>query len=162
MTEFKIIKAAAGDATRIYLLHLWSVRELCKDSYSEEQISGWLKHRSPEGYLPGIEAGEMFLAMSGQEIAGFGHAAPGEILAIFVAPEFAGRGAGTLLLRHGIDIACSGYQGPICLESTLNAREFYKKNGFVEMERISVRRGEALLPVIRMELGYSNTIDYFM
>jgi GNAT superfamily N-acetyltransferase len=152
MPEFRIVKATAGDAARIHQLHLRSVRDLCKNHYSEEQINGWLKRRTPEGYLPGIEAGEMFLAACGQEIAGFGHAVPGEILAVFVAPEFIRQGAGTLLLRHGIEMARHSHHGPIRLESTLNARGFYQKAGFVEIERTYVRRGESILPVIRMEL----------
>jgi GNAT superfamily N-acetyltransferase len=152
MPEFRIVKAVAGDAARIHQLHLRSVRALCKDHYSITQIDNWLKHRTPEGYLPGIEAGEMFLALCGQEIAGFGHAELGEILAVFVAPEFIRQGVGTLLLRHGLEIARSGHQSPIRLDSTLNAHDFYQKAGFMEIERTSVRRGEALLPVIRMEL----------
>jgi GNAT superfamily N-acetyltransferase len=152
MPEFRIVKAAAADAAQIHQLHFRSVKALCQDHYSLEQIDGWLKHRTPEGYLPGIEAGEMFLAVCSTKIAGFGHAEPGEILAIFVAPEFIRQGAGTLLLKHGIEIARSGHKGPIRLEATLNARGFYEKAGFMEIERISVQRGEALLSVIRMEL----------
>jgi putative acetyltransferase len=152
MPEFRIVKAAAGDAARIHQLHIRSIRVLCTDHYSGKQINGWIKHRTPEGYLPAIEAGEMFLAMCGTEIAGFGHAVPGEVLAIFIAPEFVRQGAGTLLLKHGLEIARSDHYGPVRLESTLNAKRFYEKAGFVEIERISVRRGEAFLPVIRMEL----------
>jgi GNAT superfamily N-acetyltransferase len=152
MPEFRIIKATSDDANQIHELHTRSVRELCKDHYSTEQIDGWLKQRTPGGYLPGIEAGEMFMALNGRQIVGFGHAVPGEILAVFVAPEFIRQGAGALLLEHGIEIALSGQKGPIRLEATLNAKEFYEKAGFAEIERISVQRGEALLPVIRMEL----------
>jgi len=84
MTKLYTIRpATTGDAGRVYALHTHSVRALCKDHYSPEQISGWLKNRSPQVYLPciaGIDGGEMFIAEAGPQIIGFGHAVPvGEI-----------------------------------------------------------------------------------
>ncbi|MBN1188966.1 MAG: GNAT family N-acetyltransferase [Dehalococcoidales bacterium] len=152
MAEFKIRKAHAGDVALIHELHCRSVRELCRSHYSPDRIEGWLEPRRPEGYLPGIEAGEMFIVMAGGQMAGFGHARQGEIRAVYVAPEFIGLGTGTLILKHGIEIARTGYSGPVRLESTLNARGFYLKAGFVEIERVSKRHGNVLLQVVIMEL----------
>ena len=148
--ELGIRQATADDAGRIHEIHTQSVRTLCKGHYSSEQIAGWLKNRSPQGYLPGIGRGEMFVATDGISVLGFGHAIPGEIHAIFVAPEYAKQGVGILLLEQALTAARAGSQGDVYLEATLNAQGFYKKAGFVELERSTVRRNEVLLPAIRM------------
>ncbi len=149
---FKIRQATAADAERIHELHTRSVKELCKDHYAPELIAGWLKNRIPNGYLPGIARGEMFVAVEGERIVGFGHAVPGEILAVYVGLERARHGVGRGLLAHGITMARSGYQGAIRLDATLNAQSFYEKAGFVEVERKTVRRNDVFIPVIAMEL----------
>ncbi len=145
-----IRQATTTDTERIHEIHTQSVKTLCKGHYSSEQITGWLKNRSPQGYLPGIERGEMFVAADGISVLGFGHAIPGEILAIFVAPEYAKQGVGILLLAQALTAARAGSQRDVYLESTLNAQDFYKRAGFVEVERSTVRRNDVLLPVIRM------------
>ena len=147
-----IRQATSGDADQIHKLHTSSVKALCKDHYSPEQIAGWLQNRTPQGYLPGIERGEVFVAVDEGRIVGFGHAVPGEVVAVYVAPECTRHGVGRAILTEGLTRARSEPQGAIRLEATLNAQEFYKKAGFVEVEPKTVRRNDVLLPVIVMEL----------
>ena len=94
----------------------------------------------------------MFVVVEGERILGFGHAVPGEVVAVYVAPEWAKQGVGRAILTEGIVRARSGHQGAVRLDATLNAREFYKKAGFVEVEQKTVGRNDVLLPVIVMEL----------
>ncbi len=145
-----IRQATTADAERIHEIHTQSVKTLCKEHYSSEQLAGWLKNRSPQGYLPGIGKGEVFVATDGLSIFGFGQAIPGEIHAIYVVPEYAKQGVGILLLEQALTAARAGSQRDVYLESTLNAQDFYKRAGFVEVERSTVRRNDVLLPVIRM------------
>ena len=145
-----IRQATTADTERIHEIHTQSVKTLCKGHYSSEQIAGWLKNRSPQGYLPGIGRGEVFVATDGLSILGFGQAIPGEIHAIYVAPAYAKQGVGILLLAQALTAARAGSQRDVYLESTLNAQGFYKRAGFVEVERSTVRRNDVLLPVIRM------------
>ena len=142
--------ATAADAGRIHAIHTQSVKALCKGHYSSEQIAGWLKNRSPQGYLPGIGRGEMFVATDGFSILGFGQAIPGEIHAIYVAPEYVKQGVGIVLLEQALTAARAGSQRDVYLESTLNAQGFYTRAGFVEVERATVCRNDVLLPVIKM------------
>lgn len=55
---FTIRPALSEDANRIHELHTSAARALCQDHYSPEQITEWLKNRTPRGYVPGIERGE--------------------------------------------------------------------------------------------------------
>jgi len=147
----KIRSAIATDADAIHELHTKSVQELCAEHYTPEQIAGWLKQRTSAGYLPGIERNEIFVAEAHFEIVGFGHAIPGEVLAVFVAPDRAHQGIGTALLAHAMDIARKNAQWVVRLEATLNAQKFYERAGFVVIDGKTVRRGGVYLPVLAME-----------
>ncbi len=124
----------------------------CAGYYTPAQIERLAYSRTPEEYLPTIESGGIYVVVMGTEVVGFGQAAPGEVVAIFVAPEVALQGIGTLLLQHSVNIARRGHRGEIQLESTLNAQGFYERFGFTEIERKIVHRGDVLFPVVRMRL----------
>ena len=147
----KIRQATNADAAKLHELHTNSVKELCKAHYTAAQIDGWLAHRSPAGYKPGIQRGEMFIAERDEQVVGFGHALRGEVLAIFVAPEWAGQGVGSTLLTHAVKVA-GGDSKAVRVEATLNAQSFYARSGFVALEQKFVQRNHVQLPVVVMEL----------
>ena len=148
---FRIRRAQPTDAGRIHELHTTSVRTLCRGHYAADVIDGWLLNRRPEGYLPPIERGDLFVVHDDTEIVGFGEAAPGVVIAVYVDPSAVRRGVGSLIMGRALEIARRGHEGGIRLESTLNARPFYERFGFREIERSTVRRGPVAIPVIVME-----------
>jgi putative acetyltransferase len=127
--EVAIRKGRPDDAARIHELHLASVRSLCSTHYPATIIDPWPERRKPSGCLEPIARGVIFLAQLYDRVVGFGETAPGSIEAIFVDPEFARRGVGRALLQHALAQAQAGYEGPITLEATLNAREFCERFG---------------------------------
>ncbi len=147
--------ATESDAQAIHELHLRSARQLWPSRYDTAQIEGWIEGRAPEGYLDGIEAGEMFVAEENSRLAGFGHARPGTVAAIFVDPTAVGRGVGAALLEHAIAMARRRHSGSIRLAATLNAEGFYARFGFVPVERKSLEKNAILFPVVVMELPES-------
>ena len=148
----KIRAAKPEDAQAIHELHCRSLRELWPSHYSERQIEGWIAGRTPEGCLPGISKGEMFVAVEASRVVGFGHAVPGVIKAIYVAPEAVGRGVGAALLERAIDVASVDGEQVVRLQSTLNAEGFYRRFGFEVVRERSVEKGEISLPVVVMQL----------
>jgi GNAT superfamily N-acetyltransferase len=74
-----------------------------------------------------------------------------KVRAIFVHPEFARRGLGTLILAHVEAAAREAGFGRFEMGSTLTGVPLYRLKGYVEVERIAVPlwNGEAL-PVVRM------------
>ena len=128
-----------------------SVRTLCKNCYSKEVIDGWLLNRVPSGYHKPIDSHALFVAEHGSQIVGFGEAVPGRIVAVFVDPNYTQQGIGTMILLHAIDIARNTHEGPIRLESTLNACNFYKQAGFREIMHTTVQRNHVDVPVVIME-----------
>jgi ribosomal protein S18 acetylase RimI-like enzyme len=73
----------------------------------------------------------------------------GEILRIYLSPEYMGRGTGSVLLEHGVDVLQKRGFDPIMLwvfEANGRARKFYVDNGF---EEDSVFRAEDGMRMIR-------------
>jgi ribosomal protein S18 acetylase RimI-like enzyme len=143
--------ARPDDADRIQELHTASVRTLCRGHYAPHIIDGWLAGRSASGYLSAIEQGVLFVAERNDRVVGFGHYAPGAVIAIFVDPAASRRGVGRALLDHAMAHARVGWSGPVRLEATLNAREFYEAAGFREVGQSTTRRNDVEIPTIVME-----------
>ncbi len=152
-TRMIIREAVRTDAEAIHALHTSSVTTLCRTHYSAEQIQRWLQGRSPQGYFEGIDAGTMFVGEIDGVIVGFGHAISGEVLAVFVDPKHGGKGIGSHLLAHAVEMARCDFSGPIKLVSTLNAEAFYSRHGFKSSKRYSVVRNKTEIPVVMMRLG---------
>ena len=142
--------ATPSDAQRIHELHRDSVRALCASFYEPAIIDGWLRGRTPAGYLLGISNGATFVAETHSKIIGFSEGILGEVLAVFVDPQYAGRGVGTALLSRALDLAV-GAGGAVRLESTLNATGFYERFGFRQISHSIVRRNDVDVPVVIME-----------
>jgi 8-oxo-dGTP pyrophosphatase MutT (NUDIX family)/GNAT superfamily N-acetyltransferase len=166
--DITIRRATRDDAEGMHTLHTASVVELCAAAYGEELLHDWISGRTPEGYHQGIDRGEMFVAERGvagsagvaerdvaergTELLGFGHAIPGEVVAIFVDPRHAGRGVGARLLGHALIVARKHHDGAIILHATLNAVGFYERCGFVEVRRHEVVGRRVTVPVVEMHL----------
>jgi GNAT superfamily N-acetyltransferase len=153
--------ARASDARVIHELHARAVDAFCRGHYSDDQVRVLLMGRTPEGYLPAIERDEMFVIESGGRMVGFGHATQGEVQALFVDSDRAGRGVGGALLRHAIGLAARGHDGPIRLKSTLNAVGFYRSHGFVEVEPAELTKHGAKLPFVLMEQTRPVALDAY-
>jgi len=150
-TSVAIRHARPGDASRLHEVHTAAVRTLCADYYPAEILDGWLLNRSADGYLPPIERGAIFVAERDSTVLGFGEAAPGVVVAVYVHPSVAHQGIGSALLRYALERARQSHSGPITVESTLNASAFYARRGFREVKRSTVKRNRVEVPIVVME-----------
>jgi len=91
------------------------------------------------------------VAERGGRVVGFGEAGPGTVIAVYVDPADVLQGVGTTILRHAVALARREHEGPVRLEATLNARDFYEGAGFREIKRSTVRRNHVDIPVVVME-----------
>jgi len=74
-----------------------------------------------------------------------------KVRAIFVHPEFARRGLGTLILAHVEAEACAAGFRRFEMGSTLTGVPLYRLKGYVEVDRIAVPLGNGeALPVVKM------------
>ena len=150
--DLAIRPAQPDDAPRIHELHTASVRALCSSHYAADVIEGWLLNRAPESYLAEIERGDLFIAERDGRVVGFGEATAGKVVAVYVDPAAVLQGVGRAILGHAVALARLGHAGPVRLEATLNARDFYARAGFREVQRSTVHRNLVDIPVIVMEM----------
>jgi GNAT superfamily N-acetyltransferase len=151
--------ATPTDAPRLDDLHAASVRALCAGHYSPEIIDGWLLDRTPDGYLPPIGRGAIFVAELSGEIVGFGETAPGTVVAIYVDPARTRRGVGRCLLLRALDRARDDGSASVVVESTLNASPFYQQHGFREVRRETVTRNQVQVPIVVMVHGAETVLS---
>jgi GNAT superfamily N-acetyltransferase len=149
-TQATVRSATAGDAKASCDLHIATVRALCAPFYDPAVIDGWLRGRTPEGYLRGIKAGLIFVAECRGAVVGWGDAHPGEVDALFVDPRHSRRGIGSLLLAQALEKATTA-EGLIKVDSTLNAVPFYERFGFKLVRHAVQRRNDVDVPVATME-----------
>ena len=114
-----------------------SIRELCvaDHGHDEQVLSAWLANKTPENVRAWITSASSFsvVAVDGSEVRGFGLVQrDGEIQMCYLVPEVQYRGAGKLMLRALEEQAARwGLQG-VFLTSSVTARRFYERNGYVQ------------------------------
>lgn len=181
--RFRIQPAMSSDVPRLHRLIEASVRGLQRDDYTPAQIQGALGHalgldaqliKDGTYFVASpVDRTDVIVACGGwsfrKTMYGSDHAPgrmgallnpltePAKIRAIFVHPEWARQGLGSLMLSHCEKAASVG--GFQCFEmgSTLTGVPLYSQNGYQMAERIDVPlpNGE-VLPLIHMVKGSFN------
>lgn len=150
--------AGVADIAGIYAAHQSSVRQLCGNEYTPQQIAMWLDGRTPVMYLDAIEKQLLWVAVNQTgdivgDIVGFIEVEGNEISKMFVAGAAAFQGVGRQLMRTALaHIAASGVAASY-LESTRTAVKFYEKHGFHVIGEGVFSRGNSTvqLEIVKME-----------
>ena len=125
--------ATHEDRTALPALHTAAVLEFGSSDYDTEDVGKWAKvdDRSLEDYE--TDSGDHFtVAIRSDTVAEFGHLVPnsGEIHAVYVHPDHAGRGVGSALLAELEGYARGCGLTELTLQSSLNAVGFYEGAGY--------------------------------
>jgi GNAT superfamily N-acetyltransferase len=144
--------AQEGDRQTLWHIHSRSVRELCRSAYSAREIATWVALLRPERYLrPGYV---VLLAERARHAVGFTQFDPGtgELAALYVLPEEAGRRVGSQLLETVEGLAREAQVRRIYLDASLNAEGFYLAHGYTTVHpTVRILTPEVQLACIRME-----------
>ena len=124
-------------------MHKASIRNLCRSHYTPDQIEAWAGPKRPEQYEPLIRDLIVFVVEEGTEVVAFGalDGTAADIRALYVAPEFAGRGIGSMILGALESEARRLAISRLSVSATLNSVGFYTARGYA-----SVGAGENVLP----------------
>lgn len=146
-------KATISEAQLLFALHVKAVTVLCAVSYPQRILRTWFSDRDVDFYVTPVLQGKVHVLESDGIIIGFIELNPSEITNVFVDPKFARRGFGSLLVNEGLHILRAAGSKKVEIEATLNAVEFYRKHGFVEINRgvWITPRGKVKIPVVFME-----------
>ena len=130
----KIRNASDTDKKNISKLHILSIMRLCSKHYTHEQLSAWTSVLTPSVYGQALKE-KIFLVShdSNQDLMGLGilDIQNAEISAIYIHPDAVGNGIGTELLCKLEEIARNNNIVKISVHSTLNAKGFYQRHGYL-------------------------------
>jgi GNAT superfamily N-acetyltransferase len=139
----KIRRAAVTDTERVCRMHKASIRYLCQSHYAFDQIEAWAGPKRPEQYERLIRDLIVFVVEEGADVVAFGalDGAAADIKALYVAPEFVGRGIGSRVLE-ALESEARHLRIPrLSVSATLNSVGFYSARGYM-----SVGAAENVLP----------------
>lgn len=154
LQEISVRQAQLKDVEQICLVHIASVRVLCANDYTPNQIEAWVGKLTPKRHLEAMEeTGEiMFVASKSQAIIGFSSLFENELCAVYVHPDYARQGVGTMLLNAVETEAISQNIEKLEFSASINAKPFYQRRGYEVVERsFHTLRSGVRIPCFLME-----------
>jgi putative acetyltransferase len=130
--DITIRKATLQDCEALCDIHVSSIRGLGRSHYSEAEVEAWARGRTPARYEQHIAERQVILAQDRSTPVGFGtlDLATGKLVQLYVRPEYARQGIGSLILDELLRLARAAGLGELHCLSSLNARDFYLAAGF--------------------------------
>jgi putative acetyltransferase len=142
MRRIELKSADTSGIGDIINIHNSAVHEIAGSWYPEEIIENWAMPKTPEKIKQlreAIQDGEeiFIVGRTNNRTVGFGVIVPkrNELRAVYVHPSFGRQGIGTQILVRLEQIAIEQGARSLELDASLNAEEFYAKNGFAAIER---------------------------
>ncbi|MGU9857617.1 GNAT family N-acetyltransferase [Pseudomonas sp. LF245] len=132
----QIKPATPEDAQAAFDIRLLAIRSQCIGAYTREQMMAWTRGTAADGYSA-LMAKPFYLGWVQGEpvVTGMLDLDNNEVGALFVLPEFTGRGYAKAMLDHLENLARQRAIETVVLDATLNAASFYRACGYVGDEQ---------------------------
>ncbi len=134
-----MIRAAIKeDYTEMDIVFRASAQQLCVEAYGSDIVNAWVGQPYPERFVLGKESGdEQYVLLLEGKVVCFGAINIEKQLleSLFVTPSNVGSGLGSELLEFLIERATKAGVSILRLDSSLNAVNFYARNGFTEQRK---------------------------
>jgi GNAT superfamily N-acetyltransferase len=127
--EVEIRRATAWDAEAAYEIVLRALRETNARDYPASVIDR-LVLSLPEGVASKLEEWHAYVAVIDGRIVGTGNLNGKTVRAVFVHPDYQGRGIGTKLMDAVENAANVQSVDTLTVQSSITAQPFYAKRGF--------------------------------
>lgn len=145
------------DVDALLDLHVASIRGLGAATYSPHQVDAWAT--KPEGTRPyeasiRDERRHLVVAERDAELVGWGRldCSDGQVSAVYVHPDHARDGVGSVIMAHLEDVARERGILRLHLWASLNAIPFYESLGFTRLEkRLHETTGGVVMSCVEME-----------
>lgn len=145
-----------SDAEGIVNIHTESVERIASKDYSEKEIDAWASKDTEDVKLKETEI--RFVAEKDEELIGFSeyNMKEGEITGMYIKPEFTRQGVGKELLKQVEEHAKAEEINRLSCYSTITAKEFYERQGYVVLEKTSMRLVTRILRHLLWRSKYKN------
>jgi len=128
-TEVVTRRATAGDAEAVYEIVLRALRETNARDYPASVIDR-LVLTLPKGVASKLEEWHAYVAVVDGRIVGTASLNDRTVRAVFVHPDYQGRGIGTELMNSVENAASVQSESTLSVQSSITAQPFYAKRGF--------------------------------
>jgi putative acetyltransferase len=154
-------KPRESDIEQIVEIHRSAITEIGNTFYTDRQIDAWAAEARPDSYPINDSASLFILVESKDTILGISqlNLDKPELAKLFIKPEVAGNGIGEKLLKQMETYAIERGINELFLDSSLNATDFYYKNGYnydtMLNKHLSTDDGEEVVyPTLRMRKSF--------
>ncbi|HEV2293195.1 MAG TPA: GNAT family N-acetyltransferase [Tepidisphaeraceae bacterium] len=151
-----------ADADDLVRVHFAAVHGTASTAYPSAVLHSWAvapdDARRRAATRQAIERGDELFVVATLDgvVCGFGSIVPasGELRAVYVDPDFGGRGVGLALLRRLEEMASDHGMSELHMHASINAERFYVKHGYRVVRR-GVHRlaGGIEMPCVTMSKG---------
>jgi len=132
----EIKRATPEDANAAFDIRREAIRSQCIGAYTAEQMALWTRGSADDGYSTLMEKPFYLGWVNDEPVAtGMLDLDNNEVGALFVLPQFTGRGYGKAMLDHLEALARELELAEVVLDATLNAASFYRACGYVGDEQ---------------------------
>jgi len=150
-----IREAKQSDYNAMDFVFRASAKKLCAASYGSEVIEAWAGESWPERFIKGANDGnQQYVLLVDEVVVCFGsiNIERKLLVSLFVSPEFVGQGLGQIMINFLFDLAKSKGVEVLHLDSSLNAVNFYARNGFKEKARSKYKtQNGVIMESVQME-----------
>ena len=152
MAELEFRRADPDDLDVVHRLQVDAIRHGAAAHYDDDALEAWIGAFNREAFAENVERREVWIAEEAGRTLGYASLDPAtfEVDSIYVAPEAAGRGVGSALMEHILDVAREHRLENVWLDASLNAVPFYERMGFVATGDGSRTRGGVTIRCTRM------------
>jgi putative acetyltransferase len=161
MSDVSLRPYVPGDARRCSDIFRASIEELAAEDYDADQREAWASAADNEDAFAERLAGALTLiALIDGAAAGFASLKGGDVIdMLYVDPEFAGQGAGAVLVDALTKLAAARGAKRLTAEVSERAKPLFERLGFTAEKRNLVRVGDEWLANTTMtkSLGADST-----
>ncbi|MBD2198129.1 GNAT family N-acetyltransferase [Calothrix parietina] len=152
--EIILRPAQPTDARDLSIIHIAAIKALPATFYSPEELLAWRNNRDrPDNgnIFKLIKADNFWVAVIDNVITGFASYIDDELIALYVHPQYQGRGIGRNLVEHFCDRAREQGIDRVMTTASLYAEGFYSRLGFTAIARAPHYLSKGIIvPVTKM------------
>jgi putative acetyltransferase len=128
--ELTYRRALGDDVERLFKLRRRSILALAPRGMPATEAAAWAEALAVSGMERKISELEIWLAVAGDAVAGWGAIHGDRLEGLYTDPDWAGRGVGTRLLLHLEALMRGRGVTAICADASPNAEAFYLRRGY--------------------------------
>lgn len=157
---YSLRRARPEDVDECHVARTESIRHDAAAAYSADQLHAWVDAFNPMAFEEAAEIQEMYVATLHDDwVVAYASLDPetSELTAFYVGPSGQGMGIEEGLLAHMVEVARERGLERIWVDALLNTADFYRAEGWEQVEEHHRTRHGVEIPVVKMEAAVQET-----